>query len=128
MHMTCRRISFLSGNGLQKVDAGSEGGPRAYLLQNASALALSSAICTAGVYLAKILGFQGGNIPCITVLVVLLATLCPSLVGPLAPAGETLAILLIQVMHMYFISFSIVIKVDISRYTSRRLSGIYIYH
>lgn len=78
-------------------DNESQGGPRAYLLQNASALALSAAICTSGVFLTRALSIPGGIIPCITVVVVLLATLCPSWVGPLAPAGETLAIILVQI-------------------------------
>lgn len=82
---------------VKKEDYESQAGPRAYILENATALALSAVICTAGVYLAQTLGIRGGNIPCITVLVVLLATICPSWVGPLAPAGETLAIILIQI-------------------------------
>lgn len=73
------------------------GGPRAYLLQNASALALSAAICTLGVFLTHALSIPGGIIPCITVVVVLLATLCPSWVAPLAPSGETLAIIFVQI-------------------------------
>eukprot|EP00250_Pteridium_aquilinum_P006491 c16401_g1_i2 orf=52-1335(+) len=75
----------------------SQGGPRAYLLQNATALALSAVICTLGVYLTHALSIPGGIIPCVTVLVVLLATVCPSWVGPLAPAGETLAIIFVQI-------------------------------
>lgn len=74
-----------------------QGGPRAYLLQNAAALALSSVICTLGVYLTQALSIPGGVIPCATILVVMLATLCPSWVDPLAPAGETLAIIFVQI-------------------------------
>lgn len=74
-----------------------QAGPRAYLLESATALALSACICTVGVYLAHSLGFKGGDIPCITVLVVFLATFCPSWVGSLAPAGETLAMILVQI-------------------------------
>lgn len=82
---------------VDKVDPQSPSGPRAYLLQSATALALSACICTAGVYLAQALGIHGGDIPCITVLVVFLATVFPSWVGSLAPAGEALAIILVQI-------------------------------
>lgn len=78
-------------------DNESEGGPRAYLLQLACALALSAAICTSGAYLSRAFNIPGGIIPCVTVVVVLLATLCPSWTGPLAPAGETLAIIFVQI-------------------------------
>ncbi|KAI5062521.1 hypothetical protein GOP47_0023060 [Adiantum capillus-veneris] len=74
-----------------------QGGPRAYLLQNAVALALSSIVCTCGTYLTQALSIPGGTIPSATILVVLLATVCPSWVAPLAPAGETLAIIFIQI-------------------------------
>ncbi|KAH9327615.1 hypothetical protein KI387_007793, partial [Taxus chinensis] len=66
------------------------------VLESATALALSCVICTAGMYLAKIFSFQGGGITCITALVVVLATLFPSQIGSLAPAGEALALILMQ--------------------------------
>ncbi|MCO5574210.1 hypothetical protein L7F22_027992 [Adiantum nelumboides] len=88
--------AFLVVDEVKGVDE-SQGGPRAYLLQNAVSLALSSAICTLGFYLTQALSIPGGIIPSATILVVLLATVCPSWVGPLAPAGETLAIIFIQI-------------------------------
>lgn len=69
------------------------------VLEGSMALALSAAICAAGVATAKHYGIQGGSIPCITAIVVLLATLLPSWVGALAPSGEGLASILMQVRH-----------------------------
>jgi len=70
------------------------------VLECATALALSCIICSAGMSLANVLGFQGGGITCITTIVVILATLFPTYIGPLAPAGETLALILMQVMFI----------------------------
>lgn len=67
------------------------------VLESATALALSCLICNAGMYLAKLVGFQGGGITCITALVVVLATAFPSYIGSLAPAGEALALIMMQV-------------------------------
>ncbi|XP_057827465.2 uncharacterized protein LOC131038906 isoform X3 [Cryptomeria japonica] len=67
------------------------------VLESATALALSCVICSAGMYLAKLVGFQGGGITCITALVVVLATVFPSHIGSLAPAGEALALIMMQV-------------------------------
>lgn len=67
------------------------------VLECATALALSCIICSAGMSLANVLGFQGGGITCITAIVVILATLFPTYIGPLAPAGEGLALILMQV-------------------------------
>lgn len=67
------------------------------VLECATALALSCIICSAGMSLANALGFQGGGITCITTIVVILATLFPTYIGPLAPAGEPLALILMQV-------------------------------
>lgn len=50
-----------------------------------------------GVETAKRIGYAGGGITVITFLTVALATLAPSLVAPLAPAGEGLAVILMQV-------------------------------
>ncbi|XP_057827464.2 uncharacterized protein LOC131038906 isoform X2 [Cryptomeria japonica] len=66
------------------------------VLESATALALSCVICSAGMYLAKLVGFQGGGITCITALVVVLATVFPSHIGSLAPAGEALALIMMQ--------------------------------
>ncbi|EEE64953.1 hypothetical protein OsJ_19840 [Oryza sativa Japonica Group] len=43
------------------------------------------------------LGIQGCTLPCVTALVVALATAFPRLLGKLAPSGETIALILMQV-------------------------------
>eukprot|EP00249_Psilotum_nudum_P011189 c23018_g1_i1 orf=137-1540(+) len=72
-------------------------GPCSHILESATALAFSACICTMGVYLAQSFGMPEGKITCITAVVVLLATVFPSKIGALAPAGEALAIILVQV-------------------------------
>ncbi|VAI34229.1 unnamed protein product [Triticum turgidum subsp. durum] len=73
------------------------GGDRLPVLESATALAVSFAICRAGKHMTALLGVQGGSLPCITAIVVALATLFPSHVGKLAPAGEAMAVILMQV-------------------------------
>ena len=63
----------------------------------AYALALSSAICAASVAGARALQVSGADIPIITAVVVVLATVFPRRVGALAPAGSLLAAVLLQV-------------------------------
>ncbi|CAM6110503.1 unnamed protein product [Calypogeia fissa] len=65
--------------------------------EGAIALALSAAICALGVGMAKSLKINGGGIPCITAIVVLLATIFPSWVGSLSSSAEGLAVILMQV-------------------------------
>lgn len=72
-------------------------GSKLPVLQSATAIAISFAICKAATYLTKLLGIQGGNLPCITAIVVALATIFPSQFGSLAPAGEAMALILMQV-------------------------------
>jgi hypothetical protein len=82
-----------------------EGREKVQVLEGSVAIALSATICAAGVALAKRLGFQGGSITCITAIVVALATMFPSWVGALAPSGEGIAIILMQVtlpVHLHF--------------------------
>ncbi|KAM0895944.1 hypothetical protein ACQ4PT_023503 [Festuca glaucescens] len=68
------------------------------VLHGGAALALSFAICKAGTAMAALLGIaQGGTLPCVTALVVLLATAFPGVLGALAPSGETMALILMQV-------------------------------
>uniref|UniRef100_A0ACD6A884 Uncharacterized protein n=1 Tax=Avena sativa TaxID=4498 RepID=A0ACD6A884_AVESA len=68
------------------------------VLHGGAALALSFLICKAGTALAALLGVaQGGTLPCVTALVVLLATAFPGILGALAPSGETMALILMQV-------------------------------
>ncbi|KAF7046490.1 hypothetical protein CFC21_055516 [Triticum aestivum] len=59
---------------------------------------MSFAICRAGTAVAAGLGVAaGGTLPCVTALVVALATAFPALLGRLAPSGETMALILMQV-------------------------------
>ncbi|KAK1274226.1 hypothetical protein QJS04_geneDACA017352 [Acorus gramineus] len=67
------------------------------VLQTATALAISFAICKVSTHIAKSFGIQGGNLPIITAIVVVLATLFPVQFGNLAPAGEAMALILMQV-------------------------------
>ncbi|XP_010255249.1 PREDICTED: uncharacterized protein LOC104595989 isoform X1 [Nelumbo nucifera] len=79
------------------IDTESQIGNKLPVLQTATALAVSFAICKTGTYLSKLLGIQGGNLPCITAIVVILATIFPAQFGYLAPAGEAVALILMQV-------------------------------
>ncbi|KAJ7299633.1 hypothetical protein O6H91_Y188800 [Diphasiastrum complanatum] len=71
-------------------------GSNMQLLEGSIGLALSAAICMSGVGCAKFLRIHGGGIPCITAIVVLLATIFPTKLGRLAPSGESLAAILLQ--------------------------------
>ncbi len=62
----------------------------------AYAMAASACICAAAVACARVLCIQGADIPIITAVVVLLATLFPRYMAPLAPAGEGVAKILLQ--------------------------------
>ncbi|XP_010255250.1 PREDICTED: uncharacterized protein LOC104595990 [Nelumbo nucifera] len=79
------------------IDAKSEPGNKLPVLQTAIAIAVSFSICKTATYLTKLLGIQGGSLPCITALVVILATIFPAQFGYLAPAGEAVALILMQV-------------------------------
>ncbi|CAN6215442.1 unnamed protein product [Urochloa humidicola] len=80
-----------------RADSGeSERGGRLSVLNSGMAIALSFVICKAGSAMADHLGFQGGTLPCVTALVVFLATAFPGQLGKLAPAGETMALILMQ--------------------------------
>ncbi|KAL6861386.1 hypothetical protein ACP4OV_017086 [Aristida adscensionis] len=78
-------------------DRESGGDGRLSVLNGGAAIALSFVICKAGSAIAGRLGFQGGTLPCVTALVVFLATAFPGHLGRLAPAGETMALILMQV-------------------------------
>lgn len=75
----------------------SESGNKLPVLQTATALAVSFAICKAGELLTKHFGIQGGLLPIITAIVVILATSFPSQFAYLAPSGEAMALILMQV-------------------------------
>jgi uncharacterized membrane protein len=58
-------------------------------------------ICKAGSAISNQLGIQGGTLPCVTALVVVLATALPRVLGKLAPSGgETIALILMQVFFL----------------------------
>ncbi|MCD9638259.1 hypothetical protein HAX54_022111 [Datura stramonium] len=82
-----------------KID--SESGNKLPVLQTATALAVSFAICKAGVLLNKHFGIQGGILPTITAIVVILATSFPSQFAYLAPSGEAMAMILMQVFFAF---------------------------
>ncbi|WVZ82519.1 hypothetical protein U9M48_029773 [Paspalum notatum var. saurae] len=76
-----------------------EAAAAAPVLHSAVAVATAFAICKAGKAATAALGIPGGKggLPCITAIVVALATLFPSHIGRLAPAAEPVAVVLMQV-------------------------------
>lgn len=82
------------------MDTNTGSGSKLPVLQTASALAVSFAICKTATYLNKLVGIQGGDLPAITAIVVILATSLPKEFGYLAPAGDTVALVLMQVFEM----------------------------
>ncbi|CAB4271469.1 unnamed protein product [Prunus armeniaca] len=85
-----------SDDGIGK-DASSEPGNKLPLIQTATALSVSLAICKSGHYLTKYFGIQGGILPAVTAIVVTLATVFPKQFAYLAPTGEAMAVILMQV-------------------------------
>ncbi|XP_065869369.1 uncharacterized protein [Euphorbia lathyris] len=79
------------------IETGSELGNKLPVLQIGTALAVSFAICKAGSYLTKYFGIQGGILPAVTAIVVILATTFPEQFNHLAPSGEAMALILMQV-------------------------------
>lgn len=67
------------------------------MLQTATGLAVSLAICKVGSFLTEYFNIQGGTLPMVTAIVVLLATLFPRQFAYLAPSGEAMALILMQV-------------------------------
>ncbi|KAF5199111.1 putative keratin-associated protein [Thalictrum thalictroides] len=72
-------------------------GNKVPVLETAIAVAVSFGICKIATCLTKVLGLQGGNLPVITAIVVVAATIFPKQLGYLAPAGEATAFILMQV-------------------------------
>lgn len=85
------------------VDAGvneeSESGNKLPVLQTATALAVSFIICKSANLLTKYLGIGGGSLPAVTAIVVILATVFPNQFAYLAPSGEAMALILMQVSN-----------------------------
>lgn len=91
-----------------EMDTESNSGGKTPVLQTAMALVISFAICKTAMYLTKLCRIQGGSLPVVTAIVVLLATVFPTPFGYLAPAGDTIALVLMQVTEtstLHFISF-----------------------
>ncbi|KAI4976947.1 hypothetical protein ZWY2020_050554 [Hordeum vulgare] len=84
-----------NANGEPAPAAGAVGGDRLPVLESATTMAVSFAICRAGKHMATLMGVW--CLPCITAIVVALATLFPSRIGRLAPAGKAMAVVLMQV-------------------------------
>lgn len=78
----------------------SNSGSKLPVLQTAAAIAISMVICKAAIYISKVFGIQGGNLPVITVSVVVLATLFPKHFAYIAPAGDAIAEVLMQVTKL----------------------------
>ncbi|CAN6249045.1 unnamed protein product [Urochloa humidicola] len=88
-------VHTLDANGVEQPAVAGDGNTSN--LRSAVAMAAAFAICKAGKMATAALGIRGGSLPCITAIVVALATLFPSQVGKLAPAGEAMAVILMQV-------------------------------
>ncbi|XP_031115407.1 uncharacterized protein LOC116019366 isoform X1 [Ipomoea triloba] len=67
------------------------------VLQIATAVAVSFAICKAGTSFTRFLRIEGADLPAITAIVVLLATIFPTHFRQLAPTGDAIAVVLMQV-------------------------------
>ncbi|KAK3037221.1 hypothetical protein RJ639_030114 [Escallonia herrerae] len=78
-------------------DVDSDSSNKLPVLESATALAVSFAICKVGHFLTKYFGVQGGSLPAITAIVVILATAFPKQFAQLAPTGEAMAMILMQI-------------------------------
>ncbi|CAA0831010.1 Protein of unknown function (DUF819 [Striga hermonthica] len=75
-----------------------QSGDKLSVLQFSTALAVSFIICKSAIVLTKYFGIQGGSLPAITAIVVILATVFPKQFAYLAPSGEAMALILMQVL------------------------------
>ncbi|KAI4351661.1 hypothetical protein L6164_005997 [Bauhinia variegata] len=81
-------------------DEASEPKNKLHVLQMATALAVAFAICKTGAFLTKYFRIEGGSLPAITAIIVVLATVFPKPFASLAPAGEAMAVILMQVFFV----------------------------
>ncbi|KAF2312241.1 hypothetical protein GH714_028712 [Hevea brasiliensis] len=87
-----------------QMESGSEPSNNLPVLQLGTALAVSFAICKAGSYVTKFFQIQGGILPAVTAIVVVLATAFPTPFNYLAPSGEAIALILMQItIHLVVI-------------------------
>lgn len=82
------------------IDVQSENGDKLPVLQTGTAIAVSLVICKIGSYATKVFGIQGGSLPAITAIIVVLATVFPKQFSYLAPSGEVMAFILMQVSYI----------------------------
>lgn len=75
----------------------SQSGDKLPMLQMVTSLAVSFAMCKAANILTAYFGIQGGNLPVVTAIAVIFATVFPKPFASLAPSGEAMAVILIQV-------------------------------
>ncbi|XP_028796727.1 uncharacterized protein LOC114752167 [Neltuma alba] len=80
-----------------KLDEGSENSKKFPVLQMATSITVSFAICKISTLLTNYLGIQGGQLPIITLISVMLATTFPKPFAYLAPSGQGMALILMQV-------------------------------
>lgn len=85
------------------MDSRSGAGDKLPVLQSATAIAVSFLICKAGSFITQYYGIQGGMLPAVTAIVVLLATMFPGQFNQLAPSGEVMAMILMQVLCFYLV-------------------------
>ncbi|KAK8962549.1 hypothetical protein KSP40_PGU008202 [Platanthera guangdongensis] len=71
-----------------KLPKDSEEGSKLPILQSTIAIFVSFAICKLATKIIKLFGVQGGKLPCITVIIIIFATLYPVQFGALAPTRE----------------------------------------
>ncbi|XP_015071080.1 uncharacterized protein LOC107015347 isoform X2 [Solanum pennellii] len=86
--------SYIGGNATEVVNLDPSKKP---VLQIATSVAVSFAICKFGTWVCRFFGTQGCDLPAITAIVVVLATLFPAYFRNLANAGDAVAIVLMQI-------------------------------
>ncbi|XP_068660994.1 uncharacterized protein [Aristolochia californica] len=79
------------------LDMGNKPSNKLPVLETATALSITFVICKIATYLTKLLGLKGGNLPFVTAIIVVLATIFPDQFAYLAPSGEAIALILMQV-------------------------------
>ncbi|XP_031475772.1 uncharacterized protein LOC116247668 isoform X2 [Nymphaea colorata] len=80
----------------RKMKMDHETSSKVHVLDTATALALSFAVCKFGTYFMKVFRIPGGNLPSITGTIIILATFFPHQFNSLAPTGEGIALILMQ--------------------------------
>ncbi|KAL2920743.1 putative membrane protein YjcL [Bienertia sinuspersici] len=84
-----------TGDGMMDMESGAS--DKLPVLHAATAVAVSFLICKAGSSVTKYFGVQGGMLPAVTAIMVLLASVFPKQLNQLAPSAEVMAMVLMQV-------------------------------